>query len=69
MVSKYILSLSLLYLTNLFTLLQGHRTCTNVKYFFWRETLYDVKKINKRMLAVTDVLLALEIKDHGKHFT
>lgn len=43
-VSKYILSLSLLYLTNLFTLLQGHRTCTNVKLFFWRETLYDVKK-------------------------
>lgn len=56
-VSKYILSLSLLYLTNSFTLLQGHRTCTNV-YFFWRETLYDVKKINKRMLAVTDALLS-----------
>lgn len=43
-VNKYILSLSLLYLTNLFTLLQGHRTCTNVKLFFWRETLYDLKK-------------------------
>lgn len=57
-VSKYIPSLSLLYLTNLFTLLQGHRTCTNVKLFFWRETLYDVKKINKRMLAVSDVLLS-----------
>lgn len=59
-VSKYILSLSLLYLTNLFidTLIQGHRTCTNVKLFFWRETLYDVKKINKRMLAVSDVLLS-----------
>lgn len=57
-VSKNILSLSLLYLTNLFTLLQGHRTCTNVKLCFWRETLYDVKKINKRMLAVSDVLLS-----------